>query len=136
MTVEFTLRELEAYLDEALSAEEMAEVERALRREPAMLRKLAAIHSRRDAGVHTVGEIWRRHRVSCPTREQLGSFLLGALSAEQADYIDFHVRFVGCRCCRANLDDMKRRLEETPEVIDNRRKRYFQSSAGYLRRDK
>jgi hypothetical protein len=136
MKAEFTPSELEAYLDEGLSPEEMAEVERALRREPSLLRKLASIHSRRDAGVHTLGEIWRRHRVSCPTREQLGSYLLGVLSAAQSDYIDFHLHKVGCRCCRANLDDMQRQHEETAEIAVNRRNRYFQSSAGYLRPDK
>lgn len=136
MSAEFTPSELEAYLDEGLSPEEMADVERALRREPGLLHKLAAIHSRRDAGVHTLGEIWRRHRISCPTREQLGSYLLGVLSPEQSHYIDFHVVKVGCRCCRANLDDLKRQQEETVEVITNRRARYFQSSAGYLRGDR
>jgi hypothetical protein len=48
-----------------------------------LLRTLEAINGRRDAGVHSLGEIWRRNRVSCPTRQQLGSFLLGILSDEQ-----------------------------------------------------
>jgi anti-sigma factor RsiW len=65
--------ELEAYLDEALPAEAMAEIERALRKDAKLTQRLAAINGRRDAGVHTVGEIWRRLRLSCPTRDQLGS---------------------------------------------------------------
>ena len=76
MSVEFTKAELEAYLDEALDAERMAEVERALRGRPDLLQQLAQINARRDCGVHTVGEIWRRHHVGVPTREELGSYLL------------------------------------------------------------
>jgi len=125
--------DLEAYLDEALPPEEMARIERALRKDPALRRQLAAINARRDAGVHSLGEIWRRHRLSCPPREQLGSFLLDALPDELADYITFHLEVIGCRYCRANLTDLERQQAEAPEVVETRRRKYFQSSAGYLR---
>jgi hypothetical protein len=133
MPLEFTPSELEAYLDEALSPEEMARIEQALRNQKDMVRQLSAINARRDAGVHSLGEIWRRQRVSCPTREQLGSFLLEALAPEQADYVVFHIEKTGCRFCRANLDDMRRQQDESSHVVVTRQKRYFQSSAGYLR---
>jgi anti-sigma factor RsiW len=133
MPHKFTLSELEAYLDEALSVEEMAALEQALRQQPDVVRQLAAINARRDAGVHTLGEIWRRQRVSCPTREQLGSFLLGVLPTPQADYLEFHIEKTGCRYCRANLEDMRRQRQETSDAVATRRTRYFQSSAGYLR---
>src|SRR5687767_16011825 len=77
-----TQSDLQAYLDEALAPAEMAEIEVELRKKPELLKQLAAINARRDAGVHSVGEIWRRQRLSCPTREQLGSYLLGALDQE------------------------------------------------------
>jgi hypothetical protein len=130
----FTESELDAYLDEALTPSEMAVVEEQLRENPELARRLSAINARRDAGVHTVGEIWRRHRVSCPARDQLGSYLLDALPSEIATYVHFHLEVVGCRVCRANLLDMRRRQEETEKVVIVRRTRYFQSSAGYLRR--
>lgn len=129
----FTQHELEAFLDEALSPEEMAQVEMALRNQPKLARALATISARRDAGVHTLGEIWRRHRVSCPTREHLGSYLLGALSAEEVDYVAFHIETIGCRYCQANLQDLRRQQEEAAESSARRRSKYFQSSAGYLR---
>ena len=134
MSHSFSESELEAYLDEALSPSEMAAVEERVRADPQLARQLSAIHARRDAGVHTLGEIWRRHRISCPTREQLGSFLLDASPAEQAGYIRFHVDTLGCRLCRANLDDLHRQQQEAADVVAVRRTRYFQSSAGYLRR--
>ena len=107
MSQAFTESELEAYLDEALSPEDMAAVEEALRSQEELARRLAGINARRDAGVHTLGEIWRRHHVSCLTREQLGSYLLDALPDEQASYIRFHIEKIGCRLCRANLDDFR-----------------------------
>ena len=99
-----------------------------------MARELAAINARRDVGVHSLGEIWRRHRLSCPSREQLGSFLLGVVSEDEAGYIRFHLQISGCRTCLANLDDLKNRQIDEPAAVDNRRKKYFQSSAGQLRR--
>jgi hypothetical protein len=129
----YTQAELEAYLDEALPAEQMARLEQALRSDAVLARQLAAINARRDAGVHSLGEIWRRQRLSCPTREQLGSYLLGALPKEAADYLGFHVEVIGCRVCRANLADLQKQQSESGDVAQTRRRKYFQSSAGYLR---
>jgi hypothetical protein len=129
-----TQADLEAYLDEALGPEEMARVEGLLRERPELAKRLVEINCRRDAGVHSLGEIWRRHRASCPTREQLGSFLLGAVSDDLDDYIRFHIQTVGCRYCRANLEDLKAQQEEKQDVATTRRRKYFQSSAGYLRK--
>lgn len=126
--------ELEAYLDEALPPDEMARIEHALRESPELAQQLAAVNSRRDAGMHTLGGIWRRHRITCPTREQLGSYLLGALAQEMLDYVDFHIEIVGCRYCRANLADLKAQQDEAQQAVQTRRRKYFQSSAGYLRR--
>jgi hypothetical protein len=102
----FRQSDLEAYLDEALPAEEMAAIERALREDRSLARQMTTIHSRRNAGVHSLGEIWRRHRLSCPTREQLGGLLLETLPEETVDYITFHLDTVGCRYCQANLNDL------------------------------
>ncbi len=129
----YSQAELEAYLDEALPPEQMALVEQALRRDAKLAHQLATINARRDAGVHSLGEIWRRHRLSCPTREQLGSFLLGVLPGEPGEYVGFHVEVIGCRVCRANLTDLQKQQAETADAVQTRRRKYFQSSAGYLR---
>jgi hypothetical protein len=134
MTRQLTESDLEAYLDEALTPPEMAAIEAELRRSPPLLKLLARIHSRRDAGVHSLGEIWRRHRISCPTREEMGSFLLGVLDEQHAEYIRFHLELVACRVCHANIEDLRRRQAEADDVIVVRRKKYFDSSAGYLQR--
>jgi hypothetical protein len=126
--------DLQGFLDEALPPEQMATIEHALREDPQLLQQLAAINQRRDAGVHSVGEIWRSHRLSCPTREQLGSYLLGALPEGHAGYIEFHLETVGCRACGANLADLRRQQEESASTAATRRSKYFQSTAGHLRK--
>lgn len=131
----FTRSELEAYLEEALDPNEMMAVEKALREQPGLLQELAAINRSRDAGLHSLGEIWRRHRISCPSRQQLGSYLLEALSDEEIDYVRFHIEAVGCRLCRANLDDLRRQQAESSEEVVTRRRKYFDTSAGYLQKD-
>jgi hypothetical protein len=135
MTRQFTQAELEAYLDEALTAAEMAEVEMQIRDQPGLMQRLQAIHGRRDAGMHSLGEIWRRHRVSCADRETLGSYLLGVLTEEESSYVRFHIEQIGCRLCQANLDDLQQRQQQLHDSA-TRQRRYFQSSAGLLRRRK
>jgi anti-sigma factor RsiW len=134
MPRDFRQADLEAYLDEALPSEEMARIEKALRDDPKLLEEVVAINSQRDAGVHSLGEIWRRHRLSCLSREQLGGFLLGTLSKECADYVAFHLNVAGCRYCQANMADLERLQAEAADAAHVRRRKYFQSSAGYLRR--
>jgi hypothetical protein len=134
MSQSITNAELEAFLDEALPSDMMAAIEDALRNDDELAGRLAAAIGRRDAGVHTLGAIWRRNRLSCPSREELGSYLLEVLDPEHADYIRFHLETVGCRYCAANLEDLRaEQAASEPADSQKRRHRYFQSSAGYLR---
>jgi hypothetical protein len=132
----YSSADLSAYLDEALPAETMAAIEDALRNDPKLCGELAQIIARRDSGVHSLGDIWRRHRLTCPSREQLGSFLLGILTDEESAYIKFHIDTIGCRCCQANLNDLKTQHADaaaaTGSASVSRRRKYFQSSAGHL----
>lgn len=124
----------EAYLDEALPPDEMAAVEEALRRQPDLAGTLAEINGRRDAGIYSLGGIWRHARLTCPSREQLGSYLLGALPEGFSRYIRFHIEKVGCRYCAANLEDLERAGSDTETTTQSRRRKFFQSSAGLLKR--
>jgi len=135
MSTDFRPCDLEAYLDEALAPEDMARVEQAMRNDPSLIGHLAAICARRDAGVHSLGAIWRRHRLTCLSREQLGSYLLGTLDGPAAQDARFHLETIACRYCLANLADLKEQQRERSEVTQIRRSRYFQSSVGHLPRD-
>ncbi len=136
MAADFTDAELLAYLDEGLAVERMTAVENALRTSAELRNRSAVLRQKRDAQGHSVGEIWRRGRLSCPTRHQWGSFLLGALPAELAQYARFHLETVGCRYCAANLDDLRQSelQSQASSETTQRRQKYFQSSAGYVRK--
>ncbi|MEQ1828712.1 MAG: hypothetical protein ABL921_22305 [Pirellula sp.] len=120
-----------AYIEESLPNEAMTRVEQALRTEADLRQRLTHLIGRRDSGVHTVGDIWRRHRLSCPSREELGSYLLGAMMDDQTEYIKFHIESIGCRYCQSNLEDLSER--HSRDAVIARRKKYFQSSVGRLR---
>jgi hypothetical protein len=128
-----SLIEIEAFLDEALPPTRMTEIEQLLRDNKSAQDQLAQVVGRRDAGMHTVGAIWRRRRLSCPSREQLGSHLLGVLSAEETEYLKFHLEQVGCRWCDANLRDLEQQAATVQDAEgETRRRKYFQSSIGRL----
>ena len=131
----FRNADLEAYLDEALPTEEMTRIEMALRADSQLAGQLAEIIARRDSGLVSLGAIWRRHRLSCPARQELGSYLLGVLPEDAARYLEFHLEVAGCRYCQANLSDLKDQQAESHEAAQDRRRKYFQSSAGRLRQE-
>lgn len=56
--------------------------------------------------------------------------------AAHSEFIDFHLQTIGCRYCLANLEDLRRQQQETAETVKTRRTKYFQSTAGHLKRDK
>ncbi len=129
---EISREQLSGYLDDALSDSESAHVEQALRQSDALRRQLRGLMLERDRGEHSLGAIWRRKRLTCPTREQLGSYLLSVLEPEHQDYLDFHLYTIGCSYCLANLADLRSQQQEKTPQVQERRRRYFESSAGLL----
>ena len=67
MANDFSDAELETYLDEALDPARAAELEDCLKQDKELLSRLSYINGRRDAGIHTLGEIWRRNQIGVPT---------------------------------------------------------------------
>ena len=136
MDDDFTDEELAAFLAESLPDAQMSAIEDRLRASEPLRLRLARIARGQDSGVHSVGEIWRRERLSCPSRAELGEFLLGTLPDDHAAYIEFHITVVGCRFCAANRDDL---LAASEAISDRqpphrRRSQIFQSTIGSLRR--
>jgi hypothetical protein len=129
---DFTREQLAGYLDDALNEAETARVEQALRQSEPLREELRRLMQERDRGEHSLGAIWRRRRLSCPAREQLGSYLLGALDAEHHDFVLFHLETVGCSFCLANLADLQTLQKEPPAKTRERRKRIFETSSRYL----
>lgn len=129
--MKWTDRELCAWLDESLSVERMVELETDLRQDSSLQARISQLIHHRDQGGHTVGEIWQRAALSCPSRSELGGYLLGTLDDGAADYIEFHLMTIGCRRCQANLKDLENHAEQSQEA-PVRRRRFFESSAGLL----
>jgi anti-sigma factor RsiW len=128
---QFTREQLHAYLDDALSDPETAQVEQALRTTEAVRDQLRVVREERDRGEHSLGAIWRRERISCLTREDLNGFLHGILEPELNKYIEFHLKTIGCATCQANLDDLREKQAEAA-APQRRRRKIFDSSAGLL----
>jgi uncharacterized protein YbaR (Trm112 family) len=123
---------LRAYLGDALPPEEMARVEKALRDSAELRARLEEVRENRgDQGLHTLGAIWRRGRLSCPTRQQLGSYLLDALDPDLASYLKFHLEVVACPYCQANVADLRSKGTQAP-AIQSRHNRIVQSSQHLL----
>ena len=120
--------ELLAYLDELLPAGRAAEVEAALRDSEPLRIQAAELLGERDAGAHTLADIWRRHRVGCPGVVALGEYLLGTLSDDWDRSVELHLTEVGCRFCDAELEDL--RSARGDAAAPDRRRRFFESTVG------
>lgn len=126
----FTDEELLAYADERLSSQQCVEIERALRDERPLQERLVALLSQRDQGQVSVGEIWRKGQLSCPSRSVWAAYVTGRLGDGLSRYLQFHVEVIGCRVCAANLADLNRLDQSTDS--ERRTRKIFQSSAGKL----
>ncbi|WP_422924091.1 hypothetical protein [Singulisphaera sp. PoT] len=127
---------LRAYLADALPPEAMARVEKALRDSSELRSMLEDVRQNRaDAGLHTLGAIWRRQRLTCPSRVQLGSYLLDALDPDLSDYLTFHLEVVECPFCQANLADLKAKTSQPSSATKNRHNRILRSSQHLLGED-
>ena len=129
---EISREKLHAFLDDALSDSEAAQVEQALREFGAAAPGAApgpagARRGRALPGGHLAGE-----RLTCLTREQLGSHLLQVLDDDEQDYIQFHLDVVQCPYCLANLADLQAAQKEPVPQARERRRRFFKTSAGFL----
>ena len=78
-------------------------------------------------------EIWEFQRPSCPKRSTIGAHLLGTLDEQWHKYVDFHVNTLGCKFCRANLEDLKAQSDKSQST--RLRARIMQSTAGFLPRN-
>lgn len=129
---------LVGYVMESLPDHEMNRIEELLRDREEWRDALREILGGVDSGDHTVAAIWRRHRLTCPTREQLGAFLADALLPDEQDYVRFHLDVVACRWCQANRLDLEALVSDKDrdprdQAVERRRK-FFQTSVGELPR--
>lgn len=131
--LEITRQMLRDYLNDALPDAELASVEKAVRERPELQALLVSIRQEVNRGDHSVGSVWRREQLTCPSRDQLAGYLLGACDQNFHDYIEFHIKTIGCPECAANLDDLEAKNTLPESATHSRRKRILDSSVGILR---
>jgi hypothetical protein len=75
--------------------------------------------------------------LTCPSREQLSSYLLQVLDDDVRAYVAFHLETVACAYCLANLHDLETLQREPAPETEARRRRIFTSSVDLVqgRRD-
>jgi hypothetical protein len=126
---------LQGYLADQLPPEDMARVEKALRESAQLRSQLEDVRNdREDIQLHTLGAIWHRARLTCPSRQQLGSYLLDALDPELGAYFQFHLDVVECPFCRANLADLEAQAQASTaaQASKTRQHRILRSSQHLL----
>jgi hypothetical protein len=79
-----------------------------------------------------LSDIWELQRFSCPKRSTIGSYLLGTADDQWHKYIDFHLNTLGCRFCRANIEDIK--LQNAKKQNMHLQNRIMESTAGFLQK--
>jgi hypothetical protein len=128
--------ELIGYLEEALPMEDMVRVEECLRASESWREVLRELTEEVGTGEHSIATVWRRHRLTCPSRERLGAHRIGGLIPEESEYIRFHLEVIGCRWCMANLRDVEAHTDaskdEDRRPASTRRQRFYQTSVGFL----
>ena len=120
--------ELLGYLNNQLPAKLQTKLEADLRTSPDLRRRIEQLNVEHE--IHSVGEIWRRHRLSCPSREELQQHLKDDLNNEHSRYVNFHLNIVRCEICQANFADLQTMSES--QADSKRRHQIFESSAGFL----
>jgi hypothetical protein len=123
------------YLADQLPPEDMARVEKVLRESAQLRSRLEDVRNdREDVQLHTLGAIWHRARLTCPSRQQLGSYLLDALDPELGAYFQFHLDVVECPFCRANLADLEAQAQASTaaQASKSRQHRILRSSQHLL----
>lgn len=128
--------QLIGYLEEALAPEDMARIEEQLRVSESWRSALLELRDEIDLGEHSVATIWRRHRLTCPSREKLWTFWAGGLVPEEEDFIRFHLEVIKCRRCNANSTDLAASAKPAGSGTGDakQRRRFFETSIGSLPR--
>ncbi len=132
MSTNITRDRLRAYLDDRLPEGEMATIEKELRVNAELRELLVVVRNERESSHHSLGAVWQRERLTCPTRETLNGYLRDLLEDDHKTYIHFHLFTIGCPFCVANLEDLQE-LHAEPTQRDSRRERIFETSVGILR---
>ncbi|CAK9063451.1 Sigma-70 family RNA polymerase sigma factor, partial [Durusdinium trenchii] len=98
------------------------------------LRGLARSDPEDEALAFTVSTVWREQRVSCPHIDILRAWRDGALDADAAAFVAFHVEEAGCPYCNASIEELEAREDDAREApMSDLRDRILRSTVSALR---
>ncbi|MCS6975650.1 MAG: hypothetical protein NZM31_01400 [Gemmatales bacterium] len=127
-----TEQDLIDHVEEALPPHKASVIEKAIRESEELMAILNALILARSGEEHSVGAIWERHRLSCPTRDQLSNYLVRAMSDEALTYIAFHLEDVDCPYCQAELEELKNAKQQGKKARGERARKTYHEGVALL----
>ncbi len=126
----FSDAELLSWVAESLDVQRSTAMESALRDSAELQQRLSELVVQHESGQLDLAEIWRRRRLTCPSRSTWSAWLVGRIGGEFREYLEFHLDQLGCRFCAANVAD----LQSSGDPESNQRvRKFFETSVGRLR---
>ena len=101
---------IHAYIDGALSPEEADAFTSMAYGDSELRGKIRTVQTEFDYHNHTVGSLWRRNQLTCPSDQEIVDYQRGALAIinpEIADYVQFHLTSIRCIYCISTAAELK-----------------------------
>jgi len=101
---------IHAHIDGALSQEETDAFDLEAQVNSELRGQIRAVQSEFDYHNHTVGSLWRRNQLTCPSDQDIADYLRGGLAIinpEIADYVQFHLTSIRCIYCISTAAELK-----------------------------
>lgn len=101
---------IHAYIDGALSPEETEAFALKAQRDSELRGQIRTVQSEFDYHNHTVGSLWRRNQLTCPSDQDIVDYQRGELAIinpEIADYVQFHLKSIRCIYCISSAAERK-----------------------------
>ncbi len=135
-SAQLTRDQILQYLDGVLEkgGTEEKRIEARLKESPTDREFFEAVRQEIETQNLSIALVWRQEGISCPHRDILEGHHYGSLSAEESDYIRFHVERIGCQACAASLDDIRAKDKSFEEpAMRSLREDILRSTTMFLR---
>ena len=94
---------------------------------------LSSLRDESEGLTISVGSLWVKERISCPHQDILLAFVNGALSAEEQEYLEFHLNVVDCPSCQSAVEEIKDLVDrKAPERLKRAMDESMRRSAAFL----
>ena len=101
---------IHAYIDGALSPEEADAFTSMAYGDSELRGKIRTVQTEFDYHNHTVGSLWRRNQLTCPSDQEIVDYQRGELAIinpKIVDYVQFHLNSIRCIYCISTAAEWK-----------------------------